>query len=382
MTSHLNLSAINTYQNTEYSQSIIDKSRKSEFYLIAKLSQTVLISPITTTLKLALRTVKLLTWDPTKAGVYKICGYHTKSATHLKSEYLETMRVARDLFSIPPIVRRILIDMVAKHEALVDDITTQDFLNANVKYLPQFEQFSSYLYGVKTFEIIKPEITEFPATTDPTCKTVIASNIFKPGILAINFGTPNVATFITKSQEDGGTQTVKVDAKSLWREPMAYHETNGKIQSGVFLIPSNLPKEALERFEQAAKNFEGGKNITCVNTNCRVLHQAGFSIEGVAMDDIVFPNDFIEYLLFRNVFFTDSNGVKHKVHFKILNTTEHSLEKFFDNVDIAVVGTRYRHGARHADTKEKQEARGIIAKALIAEEKKTPCRSKPSSGKR
>lgn len=370
MTGHLNLSILNTYQNTEYSQNIIDKSRKSRFCSFVKFSQTILISPFPTTAKLAFRTAKLLTWDPIKAGVYKICGYHTESAAHLEGEYLKTVKAVRDILFIPSIARRTLIDMVAKREALVDDIqpmTIQDLLN--VKHVVQFEQFSSFLHGVKTFEPIKPEmITEFPATTDPTLKTVMASNIFKPGIMAINFGTPNVSTFVTKL-EDGVIQTVKVDAKSLRREAMNYHETNGKIQSGVFLIPSNLPKEALERFEQAAKDLEGRKDITCVNTNCRVLQQAGFSIEGVTMDDVVFPNTFMEHLMFRNVFFTDSSGVKHKLHFKLLNTTEHSLEKFFENVDTAVVGTRLRHRVRHADTEENQKARGIAAKALIAQEK-------------
>lgn len=371
MTSPTNHSTINTYPNTEYSQNIIDKSRKTPCSSFIKFSETILISPFTTIAKFAFRTAKLLTWDPIKAGVYKIGGYHEESAALLEDKYLKTVKAARDILFIPPIAKRSLIDMVAKPEELVDDIqpmTTEDFLN--VRHVKHFEQFSSFLHGVKTFEIIKPEmITEFPAANDPTLKTVMASNIFKPGIMAINFGIPNVSTFVTKLEKDGITQTVKVDAKSLRREAMTYHETNGKIQSGVFLIPSNLPKEALERFEKAAKDLEGSKDITCVNTNCRVLQQAGFSIEGVAMDDVVFPNTFMEHLMFRNVFFTDSSGVKHKIHFKIVNTTEDSLEKFFENVDTAVVGTRLRHRVRHADTEENQKARGIAAKALIAQEK-------------
>ena len=77
----------------------------------------------------------------------------------------------------------------------------------------------------------------------------------------------------------------------------------------------------------------------------------------------------MEHLMFRNVFFTDLSGVKHKIHFNIVNTTEDSLEKFFEQVDTAVVGTRLRHRVRHADTEENQKARGIAAKALIAQEK-------------
>lgn len=368
---NLNLSTVKRYTNTEYNQSVIDNSRPSRFNSLLKFTRMLLVSPVTTTVILALRIVKLLTWDPIKAGVYKICGYHTEAAAMLESEYLKTVKAVRDILFIPSVARRALIDMVAKREELADDnpkMTDEKIFN--VEHVTKFEQLSSFLHGVKTLEVIKPKIiTEFPATNDPTLKTVMASNIFKPGLMAINFGTPNVATFVTKSENDG-VQTIKVDAKSLYREAMTYHETNGKMQSGIFLIPSNIPKEAVERFEQAAKEMAGRKDITCVNTNCRVLQQAGFSIEGVSMEDVVFPNTLMEHLIFRNVFYTDTDGRKHKVHFKILNTTEHSLEQYLENVDTAVVGTRLRHRERHADTEENQKARGIAAKALIEQEKK------------
>lgn len=196
----------------------------------------------------------------------------------------------------------------------------------------------------------------------------MASHIFQSDMMAINFGTPNVATFVTEAQADGSVQTLKVDAYSLHRKEMEYHPTNGKIQSGVFLVPTNLPPEALERFKTAAAEMQGRKDFTCVNTNCRVLQKAGFSIEGVAMDGVIFPNTLIEHLLFRNVFYTDLAGNKHKVHFDILNTSQHNLEEFFDQVDMAVLGTRLRHRRRDADTEENKKARGEAAKALIAAE--------------
>src|SRR5690606_16179082 len=112
------------------------------------------------------------------------------------------------------------------------------------------------------------------------------------------------------------------------------------------------------------------KDITCVNTNSRVLQEAGFSIEGVKMEDIVFPQTLMEHLLFRNVFYTDSDGNRHKVHFDIISTTPHKLEPYLEHVDTAVVGTRLRHQKRNADTEENQRARGDAAKALIAEEEK------------
>lgn len=364
MTNPVNGSTIKTDQ-------IIEKpSRRTRFSYFVKFMQTVAIAPITTTARLALRGVKLLTWNPVKAGFYKIGGFHTESAAYFEREYLKTVKVARDLLFIPSVAKRAFVDVFAKREEFCDDMEqmdTHDFLN--VGHSAKMEQFSSSLHGVKTFEILKPElITEFPATNDPTLKTVMASHIFKPGIMAINFGMPNVATFITLEKE-GEVQTVKVDAKSLKREPMTYHETNGKIQSGVFLIPTNLPKEAFERFEQAASDLAGSRDITCVKTNCHVLKQAGFSIEGVNLERVVFPGDLIDHLMFRNVFYTGSDGVKHKVHFKVLNTTDQSLNKYFKNVDTAVVGTRLRHRVRNADTDESKKVRGMAAKALIEQEK-------------
>lgn len=354
----------------EICQKSIDDARTSRFCCFTKFSYTILLSPFTTTTKLTFRLVKLLTWDCIKSSLYKMSGYHTDSHNFLQSQYLKTVKAARDILLIPSIIKRSFVDMVAKRQAIVDDIPTiedTDFLTVN--YTRKMEQLPSFLHGMKTFSVIQPNIVEIPAANDPTLKAVMASHMFKPGIMGINFGTPNVATFITK-QEGDAIQTVKVDAKSLRREEMSYHATNGKMQSGIFLIPSNLPEEALEQFEKAAQKLQGRKDITCVNTNCRVLQEAGFSIEGVVMEDVIFPNTLMEHLMFRNVFFTDASGIKHKIHFNIINTTEQTLEKFFENVDTAVLSTRLRHRIRHADTEEDQRARGIAAKALIEEEKR------------
>lgn len=351
-------------------QHINVKDRHSRLYFCGKFVQTIILRPITTTARLSYRTVKLLTWVPVKACLYTLSGYHTKSAAFSESEYLNAVKAVRDILFIPSVIKSAFKDIVATREIFVDDIErkpTQNYLK--VDYTKGSQQLSSYLHGCGTFEVIYPEgITEFAATTDADLKTIMASHLFKPDMMAINFGTPNVATFVTEGKEDGSVQTIKVDAKSLYRAPMGYHATNGKIQSGVFLVPTNLPEEALLRFKKAAEGLQESKDITCVNTNCRVLQQAGFSIEGIAMDQTVFPMALLEHLLFRNVFYTDSQGTKHKVHFDILNTTKLSLEKFFEEVDTAVVGTRQRHLRRNADTEENQKARGAAAQALIAQE--------------
>jgi hypothetical protein len=343
-----------------------------KLYFAGKIVQTILLRSTVKTATLIYRSIKQITWVPLKCGIYKINGHHTDSADYFKQEYLKTAKVARDLLFIPSVVNRAFNDMFLTREEFVDDIPCMNkefYLNTDCERFVQ--QFSSYLHGCKTFEVLSPkDINEFPATSDASLNTIMASHLFKPNTMAINFGVPNVATFVTEQNADGSTQTVKIDAKSLHRAPMHYHPTNGKIQSGVFLVPKNLPEDALQRFKNAANSMEMRTDITCVNTNSRVLKEAGFSIEGVDMNHITFPQALMENLLFRNFFYTDDEGKKHKVHFDIINTTPYSFETFFENVDSAVLDTPSRHSRRNADTEENQRARGEAAKALIEAERR------------
>lgn len=351
-------------------QGFMDKTSRNRLHYFAMLVQTVLLRPVTSSVILAYRVVKLLTWVPLKACIKLLSGYHNEASAFMERHYLKTLKKVRDIALTPSIARQAYRDLMATHAVFVDDITpVPSSAYLNVTFNRSIQQYSSYLHGFGSFDVIKPEgITEFAATTDAELKTIMASHLFKPGMMAINFGVPNVATFITEKQADGSVQTIKVDAKSLKREEMSFHATNGKMQSGIFFVPTNLPEGALERFKSAATEMEGRKDVTCVNTNCRVLEKAGFSIEGVNMDEVTFPNTLMEHFLFRNVFYTDAEGVKHKVHFDIVKTTNQSLQEYFEAVDTAVVGTPLRHRRRKADTPANQNARGVAAKALIAEE--------------
>jgi hypothetical protein len=372
---------MNSIQNTELPQLSITQSadastinsvtRPGRLHYSMMLAHTLFISPIATSACLAGRAMKLLTWDLGKAGTLKALGYHAE-ANFFEREYLKTVGAARDLAMVPVEAYSAFSDAIAQEETYVDDFKPeypQSYLS--VEHTKKFTTYTSALHGCKTFNVIMPNgIVEFAAESDGALNTVMASHFLKPNVFAINFGVPNVSTFITEAKEDGSVQTMKVDAKSLKREKMTYHATNGKIQSGVFFIPAYLPEEALERFKAAAQKLEGRADITCVNTNCRVLKEAGFSIENLDMEQIVLPPTFLEHLLFRNVFYTDLGGTKHKVHFDIVCTTKHSLEKCYEEIDLAVLGTRLRHQRRNADTEENRKTRGEAARALIAEEKK------------
>lgn len=340
------------------------------FHYFVKCAQTILIRPFASTLKLTCRSIKFLTWDLVKTGALIIGGHHNKASTYFERQYIKTIASVRDILIIPTVASSAFKDMVAKRLEVIDDLPNmapQSYLS--IEHSRQFDQYSSYLHGRKTFDVIHPKgIKEFAAESDGSLNTVMASHFLKPNQLAIDFGIPNVAVFNTESEADGTVQTYKVDAKSLKREPMSYHPTNGKVQSGIFFVPTNLPSEALERFSAAAKKFENTSHVTCVNTNCRVLKDAGFSIEGKDLEEVIFPTTFMEHLLFRNVFYTDSEGKKHKIHFDIINTTKHTLEEYCQKIDTAVLSTRLRHKRRNSDTEQDKKIRGAAARALIAEE--------------
>lgn len=349
-------SKFTTYNpNTEH---INDKPLSSRTHFFIKLVETISLRPVVKLGLLSYRVIKLLTWVLAKSSLDYICGCNTKAAEYLENEYLKTAKVVRDLLFTPSLAVRAFKDMIQTNEKSFKDIEKGVITNyLNVGYTKVIQQFSSYLHGCKTFQLILPEgITEFTAASN-ALKTVRASHLFKPNTLVINFSIPNVATFVTEKQQDGSTHVLKVGA----------HSTHDKIPSGVFLVPINLPEEALSTFKQAATELSGSQNITCVNTNCRVLEKAGFSIEGVAMKDIVLPQTLFEHLLFRNVFYRDSTGIKQKVLFDIVNTTNCNLEELFEDIDTAVVGTSFRH---NADIIENQKKRNEVTKALIAEETK------------
>ena len=342
---------------------------RSRCQIALKFAQTALIYPVERGTLFAFRLAKLFTWAPIKTTAYLLGGFFDEADSYFKRSYLKTVQVARDLLFIPSLQIRTLKDLFAKRTKDTSEPSGSKESDLKCDYVMITEQYHSYLYGTRTLQAIKPAIKEFPATSAPDLLTVMATHMFGENVLAINFGMPNVASFVTKNDSDQ-LNTYKVDAKSLKRQDMTYHPTNGKIQSGVFLAIKNLPAEAIDKFNQAATNLAKNKtsNITCVNTNARVLKEAGFSIEGVEMEDIIFPQTLFEHLIYRKVYFKGEDGQKVRVDFNVINTSKDTLEQHFAKVDTAVVGTRFRHALRNKDTPEAQKIRSDIAKKIIQKE--------------
>jgi hypothetical protein len=252
----------NPSEQNSFDNTIVHGSRS---YFFMKIAETILLKTPATTLKLGYRTAKLITWVPLKYSFQKLAGYHTESANFFESEYLNAIKALRDLIFIPSVIKRAFQDMVATREVFSNDfenVEYNDYIDTRVDCTLKFQQFSSYLHGCKIFNVIKPD-TEFAATSDASLQIIMASHLFKPGVMAINFGVPNVATFVTKKEGDS-TQTVKVDAKSLWREEMTFHPTNGKMQSGNIPYSEKPPKGGFGSIWKSSKQIrENQKHHLC-----------------------------------------------------------------------------------------------------------------------
>src|SRR6266446_3033503 len=117
-----------------------DKVKSSRLYYAGKLAETILVRPVTTTSTLGFRVVKLLTWVPAKAGLYKVTGNHIESAEYFELEYLRMVKAVRDILYVPSLVKRAYLDMMAKPEQFVDDIPATPYLI--VDSIKKFHQFS------------------------------------------------------------------------------------------------------------------------------------------------------------------------------------------------------------------------------------------------
>jgi hypothetical protein len=146
-----------------------EKSSRGHFFV--KLLETIFISPITSTVTLLGRSIKLITWDLAKTSMYKIGGYHTEAADFLEGEYLKTVKALRDLIFIPSVAVRALRDISAVREIYLDDIEpkpTDEYINNAVNFNKSYEQFTSSMHGCGTFEVINPDnITEFSCSFRP-----------------------------------------------------------------------------------------------------------------------------------------------------------------------------------------------------------------------
>lgn len=353
-------------QRYTYESAYYDRSEPNIKNLCKKLAETILLQPLVAIGAILYRTIKILTYVPLKAVAVLAFDGFAEAGNMIELECVKTAKTARNLFVIPLKIARVINDIRSPGTPFIDNnpsLKPEDYLKTD--YNIAFQHFSSEHFSNKNFKIIIPnQIQELPAYNDPSLKAVMGSHFLKSGMMGIGFGSPNVFLFTTHDSDQDKGSICTVDAKSFKREDMKYKDSNGKLQSGLYFIPTNLPKKALEAIENAAKKLEGRRDKTCVNTNCRILKEAGFTMDGVDLEDCYLPTTFMEDVLFRNIYYKGQ-----KIHFDIVKTTPLTLEEYFEKIDTAVLTTPLRHWKRRYDTNEDKQARSEEAKKLIAIEK-------------
>lgn len=245
------------------------------------------------------------------------------------------------------------------------DVNAQphDYLNEWINYDIKTETVN-HLFSTGVVDV-SGNFKESPSVNKPGLKTINISKILKPGKVFLGFGSPNVFTGIVN---DDGSVT-QFDAKSLWREA-AKITTNkhGNIQSGVILVPINLPEEALIRIQNSSQSIVGKKGVTCLKQNLEVLEGAGFHLEKGKLSSHIFPNNFLAKVMKREIMYTslESNETI-KVEFDVVRTTPQTLDSFYNSILWSQSNTILRHFERAIDSKESKEKRREQAK-IIAQE--------------
>ncbi len=183
-------------------------------------------------------------------------------------------------------------------------------------------------------------VKERAAKSDPSLQVFHLSDIFAEGVPFLGFGMPNVYLGIPKSA-DVEPEYVKFAAKSLKRGDSVVQDTRNVAQSGILLVFKELPEQAREELFAAAKLHEGTRQWTCVNANCRVMSEAGFTSGGESLEQYYFPVRLLKDLL--------QHGLEwrgQKIEFDVIRTKPDFLEDVRLKIDNAVWSTLCRHAER------------------------------------
>lgn len=195
-------------------------------------------------------------------------------------------------------------------------------------------------------------------------KVLKVTDLFKEDSVFLGFGKPNV--FLCYPENNSFT---KFDAKSLKREESKLTETKGFVQSGFFIVFNNVSTEMVDSIKLAALKHVGSKNWTCVNSNCRVLEDAGFTCGYKPLSSFYFPIELMEELVENGLYYKGK-----KVDVTFVRTVKEYLEDFGMQVVKSEWNTLYRHTKKYLRAKRKnnvflQKLYAIKNKLLNKEEK-------------
>lgn len=198
--------------------------------------------------------------------------------------------------------------------------------------------------GGKSVEVIDVSgyVAERRAKSDPTLNIFNLSDVFAESRIFLGFGKPNVYLGIP-----GASSYQKFAAKSLKRGDSQLVDTKDRAQSGLLVVFKNLPTEAIAQITQSATAHEGTRQWTCVNANCRVLKDSGFTIGGESLDQYYFPMALLGDLLRYGIEY----GGK-PVEYDLIRTTPDYLENVGLSIKKSVATTMCRHIERACTPKE------------------------------
>lgn len=187
---------------------------------------------------------------------------------------------------------------------------------------------------------VSESLTETRAHTDPTLRVINLGDIFTEGHVFLGFGRPNVYTGIP-NPEDNKLNFQKVDAKSLKRADTQLVKTHNRVQSGLLVVFKGLSPEAVSQIYQAAQVHVGSRRWTCVNANCRIFSDAGFTLGGESLANYYFPVALLRDILRYGLEFQGQ-----PVEFDVIKTTPGYLEDIGLSISHAVRTTLCRHAER------------------------------------
>uniref|UniRef100_A0A0G4G7I2 Transmembrane protein n=1 Tax=Chromera velia CCMP2878 TaxID=1169474 RepID=A0A0G4G7I2_9ALVE len=243
------------------------------------------------------------------------------------------------------------------------------YLNPEINYKTTVETVAHH-FTTSVIDV-SSNYKEAPAVGKPGIYTITAPLYFKTGQFFFGFGKPNVFLAIVNPPEEGEDKptVTEVAAKSLWREPMkTIKNKHGSVQSGYFLVPTNLPEEAVARIRGAALSHEGQKGITCLNQDLNVLADAGFETQDGKLRTYVWPTSFLEASLRREIYYYPASEWEKpvKLEFDVVRTTSQSLDEFYHSIMWAEMSTPLQHWNRASDTPEAREERKKAAIAITS----------------
>jgi len=192
-------------------------------------------------------------------------------------------------------------------------------------------------------------VDERPSFHQPDIDVIDTENLFLKDEVVIWVWRPNVFTLIPNKTQDqwDSNEHIRYAAKSLYRAPSKIEDTKGRVQSSIFFILKNLSEENIERLRVSAQWYEWSTDITCVRSNMKVFHEAGFTLwNWESLESIVWPWECFEKIIEHGLSIDDE-----RVEIENLKTSKRYLEQQVFQTKKSVMMTPIRHLKRWLTSK-------------------------------